>query len=209
MRRLTLVLLAAAPVAAGAQNPAPASARTPAAAQAQAPAIPPAAQQVAAAVLPLPDSMRAGAGVLGYDLGGRLVRLREGTNHMLCLADDPRDDRFHVACYHDSMDPFMARGRELRAQGLRPEAVDSMRNADVYAGRVRMPPVAALYSLTGPAGSFDPATNTAHGVRPLYVVYIPFATEASTGLSAQPQEGAPWIMSPGTPHAHIMLIPRM
>jgi hypothetical protein len=200
MRRLAIVFLAATPVVAVAQTPAPA---------AQAPRILPAAQQIASAVLPLPDSMRAGAGVLGYDASGRLVRLREPSNHMLCLADDPRDDRFHVACYHETMDPFMARGRELRAQGLGPEVVDSTRNADVYAGRVRVPPVAALYSLTGPAGSYDPATNTIRGARALFVVYIPFATEASTGLSAQPQEGAPWIMAPGTPHAHIMLIPRM
>jgi len=200
IRSVIAVLSLAVSGTAAAQMPAPA-ARTP--------TIPPAAQQIAAAVLPLPEGMRAAAGVLGYDPAMRLVRLREGTNHMLCLADDPRDDRFHVACYHDSMEPFMARGRELRAQGMGPEAVDSARNADVLSGRVRVPSVASLYSLTGPAGSFDPATGTVHGVHPLFVVYVPFATEASTGLSAQPQEGAPWIMAPGTPHAHIMLIPRM
>jgi hypothetical protein len=128
---------------------------------------------------------------------------------MVCLADDPREDRFHVACYHETLEPFMARGRELRAQGLRPEAVDSTRYAEVYAGRIRMPPVASLYSLTGPAGSYDAATNQVRGGRPLFVVYIPFATEASTGLSAVPQEGAPWIMFPGSPRAHIMFVPRM
>lgn len=179
------------------------------AATAQNVTVPPAAQQIAAAVLPLPEAMRASAAVMGYDAPGRLVRLRAGTNQMLCLADDPRDDQFHVACYHETMDPFMARGRELRAQGLRPEAVDSTRYADVMAGRVRVPPVASLYSLTGPAGSYDAATGTVRGARPLFVVYIPFATAESTGLSPVPQEGAPWIMHPGTARAHIMFVPRM
>ena len=49
----------------------------------------PVAWQVASAVLPLPDSMRPGAKVLGYR-GGELVELRAGTNGMICLADDPR-----------------------------------------------------------------------------------------------------------------------
>lgn len=176
---------------------------------AQAAAVPPAVQQVASAVLPLPEAMRDGATVLGYGADGRLVRLRAGTNSMTCLADDPREDRFHVACYHDTMEPFMARGRELRAQGLRPEAVDSTRYADVAAGRIRMPSVASLYSLTGPAGSYDAAANTVRGGRSLFVVYIPFATEASTGLSAVPRENAPWIMFPGTARAHIMFVPTM
>jgi len=47
------------------------------------------------------------------------------------------------------------------------------------------------------------------GARPLIVIYIPGATETSTGLSAKPAEGTPWIMFPGTPKAHIMFVPRM
>jgi len=196
MRRITGIVAAGIPLVA-------------AVARAQTPAIPPASEQIAAAVLPLPEAMRAAATVLGYGADGRLVRLRTGTNQMTCLADDPRDDRFHVACYHDTMEPFMARGRELRAQGLRPEAVDSTRYAEALAGVIRMPPVASLYSLTGPAGSYDAATNTVRGGRPLFVVYIPYATEASTGLSAVPREDAPWIMFPGSPRAHIMFVPTM
>jgi hypothetical protein len=171
--------------------------------------VPPAQRQIAAAVLPLPEGHRAGATVLGYDPQGRLVRLRAGSGIFTCLADDPRDDRFHVACYHNSLEPFMARGRELRAQGVQGDAVDSTRNADVAAGRLRMPAVASLYSLTGPAASYDPATGAVTGARPLFVVYLPGATEASTGLSTTPRSGAPWLMEPGTPKAHIMFQPGM
>jgi hypothetical protein len=77
---------------------------------------PTAPQQIAAAVLALPEKMREGAGVLGYKTGAKLEVLRASKNGMLCLADDPAEANFHVSCYHDSMDPFMARGRALRAE---------------------------------------------------------------------------------------------
>jgi hypothetical protein len=38
------------------------------------------------------------------------------------------------------------------------------------------------------------------------VVYVPYATPESTGLSTTPGT-APWLMYPGTPGAHIMISP--
>jgi hypothetical protein len=64
-----------------------------------------------------------------------------------------------------------------------------------------------LYNLAGPADSLD-----AEGV-PLtpmrwYVVYTPYATPQSTGLSLMPDgTGRPWLMYPGKPWAHIMITP--
>src|SRR4029453_1952041 len=112
-------------------------------------------------------------------------------------------------CYHGSLEAFMARGRALRAAGTTGAKVDSVRFAEVKRGWIATPRQATLSSLTGPAGSYDAATNSVKGGRPLVVVYIPGATEASTGLSAKPAEGTPWIMFPGTPKAHIMFVPRM
>jgi hypothetical protein len=177
-------------------------------APAQTPTIAPADDQIAAAVLPLPADARATATVLGYGADGKLTTLRKGTGSMICLADDPKEQRFHVACYHDSMEPFMARGRELRTSGVTGTQVDTVRFREAKAGSLKIPDhPSSLYSLTG--GTFDPATKTAPGARWLYVVYIPYATAASTGLSDKPQENAPWIMFPGTPKAHIMFTPRM
>lgn len=181
---------------------------TPLMAVAQTGTIAPAAEQIAAAVLPLPSEMRAAATVLGYGSDGKLGVLRKGNGGMTCLARDPKATAFHVACYHDSMEPFMARGRELRASGVSGTQVDTVRFREAKAGTLKLPDhPASLYSLTG--GSFDARTGTAPGARWLYVVYIPYATAASTGLSDKPQEGAPWIMFPGTPKAHIMFVPRM
>lgn len=167
-------------------------------------------QQITAAVLPAPEEMRAGATVLGYGSDGRLKKLRQGSGALVCLASNPTAERFHVACYQRSLEPFMARGRALRAHGVTGDRVDSVRFAEVRAGKLPMPKhPAMLYSLTGPADSFDPATGTAPNAKPLFVVYVPFATGKSLGLSTTPVEGAPWIMHPGTPKAHIMFEPRM
>jgi len=180
--------------------------------QAQSPAtLPTPEQQIAAAVLALPEGMRAGAAVLGYrSPGAGLTELRKGSNGMTCLADDPANPAFHVACYHESLEPFMARGRALRAEGVKGGLVDSARFREIKEGTLKMPATpTALYSLSGPAGSWDPATNAVKGGRALYVVYIPGATSASTGLPTIPAAGLPWIMFPGTPKAHIMFVPEM
>ena len=180
---------------------------------AQAPAkdAPPVAQQVAAAVLALPMEFRASARVLGYQGTSRqLAMVHPGKGPFTCLASDPAAAQFHVSCYHESLEPFMARGRALRASGVKGDQVDSARFAEVRAGRLAMPKqAAALYSLFGPPGTFDAATGTAAKAKPLFVVYMPGATAASTGLPAKPAEGAPWIMFPGTPKAHIMFEPKM
>ena len=168
------------------------------------------AKQIAAATLPLPAEFRDSATVLGYRASGALETLREGNGAFTCLASDPKVNRFHVACYHRSLEPFMARGRWLRSTGVTGEKVDSMRFMEIRKKRLKMPThPAALYSLTGPLTTFDTTTGVVTGARPLFVIYIPGATGKSTGLSEKPAEGTPWIMFPGTPKAHIMFVPRM
>jgi hypothetical protein len=175
---------------------------------AQEPVIHPASYQIAAAVTPFPEEQRAGASVLGYDSEKKLVSLRKGTNDMICLAPDPASKGFHSACYHRGMEPFMARGRELRASGVTGPQVDSVRFKEVASKKLKMPTTATmLYQIFG--GTFDEATGKVTGGSWLYVTYIPFATPASSGLSAKPSETGPWIMFPGTPKAHIMLTPKM
>ncbi len=180
-------------------------------AQSSAPLVPSAEHQIASAVLPLPSEFRDGAAVLGYRAGSpALVSLRKGAGAFTCLASNPALPRFHVACYHNSLEPFMARGRALRATGTKDDQVDSVRFREVRSGRLKVPrQPAALYSLTGPVGSYDTTTGKTGGARSLYVVYIPFATAESTGISAKPAQGTPWIMFPGTPKAHIMFVPTM
>lgn len=161
--------------------------------------------QIASAVLPLPKEMRDGAGVMGYRSGNKLELLRPAKNGMLCLADDPSDDQFHASCYHDSMEPFMARGRSLRDSGVKGPQVDTVRFAEVKSGKIKMPTSAAsLYQIFGAKGAYNAASGEVANPRSLFVVYMPFATAATTGLSTSPSKDGPWLMLPGTPKAHIM-----
>jgi hypothetical protein len=165
-------------------------------------------QQIASAVSALPAEFRESARVLGYKEGGKeLAPLRETSGQFTCLATEPGKS-FHVACYQSSMEPFMLRGRQLRAQGVKDPQVDTVRFAEVKSGKLVMPKQpAAMYQLFG--GTFDAASGKVIGAQALFVIYIPGATPATTGLSDKPAEGTPWIMFPGTPKAHIMLTPKM
>jgi hypothetical protein len=165
---------------------------------------PPAEQQIAGAVSPLPEDLRDGAAVLGYR-GSQLASLREGDNAMICLADDPAVAGFHAACYHEELEPFMARGRALRAEGYQRPAIDSVREAEIEAGTLTMPrEPRALYSLSSDQ-EYDPVGGVPTDASGLYVIYMPYATERSTGISATPAGDRPWLMFPGKPWAHVMI----
>jgi hypothetical protein len=162
-------------------------------------------QQIAAAVQALPKELRDGATVMGYRVATKLETLREGKNGMICLALFAVEPEFHVACYHKGMEPFMARGRALRAQGVKDPEVDSVRFREVKNGTIPMPKQAAMYQIFGTKKSWDAATGKVTDANTLMVVYMPGATPESTGLSPVPAKSGPWIMHPGTPKAHMML----
>lgn len=157
--------------------------------------------QIDGAVKAAPPSLREGATVLGYD-GDELTTLREGSGPLICIGDDPTAEGFRVACYHESLGPFMRRGRELRRRGV--SAVDSVRRAEIENGDLPYPDhPAALYNLSG---TYDATADTVRDASRLHVVYVPHATGPQTGLPTQPQENrGPWLMEPGQPWAHIMI----
>ena len=165
--------------------------------------------QIAGALSPAPGNLKAEASVLGFNNSGEMIQLREGTNGFICLADNPMDERFHASCYHESLEPFMARGRELRKEGKNRDENRAVRMAEIERGTLTMPEQpAALYQLFGPKDIFNLETGTVEGASPLYVMYIPYATTESTGLSSEPlMPGGPWLMDAGKPWAHIMYSP--
>jgi hypothetical protein len=158
-------------------------------------------QQITEAVSALPETVRAGAKVLGYRGDGGLRTIREGQT-FVCLADDPANPNFHVACYHESLEPFMARGRELRRDGKTVPESQQIRAEEIRGGTLQMPVHAALYSLSGPVSQ---ATGKPDSVAALFVIYMPNATEEGTGVAAQPSRERPWLMFPGQPISHVMV----
>jgi hypothetical protein len=162
------------------------------------------ADQIASAILAAPKERRAAATVLGYDANGKVVTLRKGTNDLICLADDPNVKALSVACYHKDLEPFMARGREL-AEQYKGKERHEQRWKEVDDGKVKMPREARmLYVLTGTG--YDAAKGEVTDSYLRWVVYVPYATPESTGLSTTSGPG-PWLMYPGTAGAHIMISP--
>lgn len=165
--------------------------------------------QIKTAVLPAPEEDRGEAKVYGYDEAGELVVLREGSNNLVCLADDPVREGIEVSCYSKELDPFMNRGRELKAQGKQVQDIREIRKAEVEAGTLKMPEVPSMqYIITAEEEDYNPDTGELEDFYIRYVIYTPFATTESTGLPDKPHlPGMPWLMDPGTHRAHIMVTP--
>ena len=162
------------------------------------------ADQIASSILAAPKERREAATVLGYNEKGEVVTLRKGSGDLVCLADDPAAKGFSVSCYHKDLEPFMARGRELSAQYKGKERHEA-RWKEVGEGKLNMPrEPRMLYVLSG--AGFDSGKGEVTDAYLRWVIYTPYATPESTGLTVTPGS-EPWLMYPGTAGAHIMISP--
>jgi len=150
-----------------------------------------------------------GAKVLGYNSSGEIVTLREGNNGLVCLADDPKSKGISVACYSDKLEPYMARGRALIAEGKTEKEKQEYRKKEIDEGVLMMPEEpAAVYVINGSEEDYDFNTGTLQNSRIRYVFYKPYMTVEETGLPTKPSlPGMPWLMDPGTHRSHIMITP--
>ena len=165
--------------------------------------------QIATAVLASPEALREKAMVYGYSDKGEFIVLRKGENEMVCLADDPNQGGLNVSCYHKDLEPFMARGRELKKDGKSFQEIFDIREKEVKDKKLAMPlQPTTLYVFSAKDEQFNATTGEVKDGNLRYVVYIPWATAESTGLPLKPDApGMPWIMDPGTHRAHIMITP--
>ncbi|NRB59281.1 MAG: hypothetical protein HRU50_04980 [Winogradskyella sp.] len=165
---------------------------------------------IATALMAAPKESRDNCTVIGYNMAGEFVTLKEGNNEFIVLADNPNDSGFSAACYHRDLEPFMARGRALKAMGKSRTEIFEIREEEAKSGKLDMgKPGSTLHIYYGQDALYDPKTSEVDGAIYRYVVYLPFATSASTGLPEQPiSSNHPWIMNPGTHKAHIMISPK-
>lgn len=169
----------------------------------------PAEIQIKTATLAAPEELREGTMVYGYNEQGEMVVLREGTNYLVCVADDPGKKGINVTCYSKKLEPFMARGRQLTEEGMTEMQRRDIRRQEAESGDLELPDAPAMtYILTGSDENYNPETGDLADGHFRYVIYIPYATAESTGLPEKPfVPGMPWIMDPGTHRAHIMVTP--
>ena len=165
--------------------------------------------QIKTALLAAPAEKKDSCTVYGYSADKQLVLLKQGTNELICLADNPDEPDFSVACYVKDLEPFMQRGRELRKQGFKDDSLFNEREKEVKAGTLQMPKQpAALFVYSAKDQDFNPATGEVKNGYLRSVIYMPYATTVSTGLPEKPAgPGMLWIMFPGTHGAHIMINP--
>jgi len=159
---------------------------------------------IAATVLAAPEALREGAEVRAWTEDGHLTTLREGSNEIICLGPRPDAEGFAVACYHDSLEPFMERGRELLRQGVEGRERDEVRWSEIRDGTLPMPAAAMVYNLRLPDADFDPAVVDPATGRRLHALYMRDATGEAMGVPVRPGDG-PWLMFDGTPSAHLMI----
>lgn len=158
--------------------------------------------QINQAVQPLPEDLRAGAGVFVYDAatGDRKV-LRAGTNQVECSPENPEDG--FTRCW-----PVATAGRrdlqaKLKAQKKSPKEIQDALAAAEKAGTIK----------PTPAGSISYRLSSKDTViKLLWIVSVPNMTPEMLGVSTVSQRdaalkghGLPWMMLPGTPGAHIMI----
>ena len=165
--------------------------------------------QLKTALLAAPADQRSEAMVYAYNSKGELQVLQEGTNNLVCIADDPNREGISVSCYNKKLEPFMARGRELTAEGKSEMEKREIRKQEVESGILQLTDTPSMvYILSGTKENYDKTTGALIDGKFRYVIYMPYATTESTGLPSKPEvPGMPWLMDPGTHRAHIMITP--
>jgi hypothetical protein len=169
----------------------------------------PSSPAVAASVLPLPQALRAGAGVRVVVPSGVSI-LRPSTNGLMCTADRPDDEVFDVRCYHLEWLAVMDYVRLLRQQGARDPVLDARLRDAERQGVIRFPesPTAG-YRMLGPIGAFDATTTTAgEAIDKWQSIHLPFRTATELGLPITPEGTMPYVMASGTWWSHVMIVHR-
>jgi len=163
---------------------------------------------VATALMAAPEESRSGCKVIGYNMAGEFVTFKEGDNEFIVLVDNHDQVGFNAACYHKDLEPFMARGRALKAEGKTSQEIFDIREKEMKAGELEITRGSTLHIYYGAKTLYDPETSKVDGAQLCYAVYMIWATAESTGLPAAPvASNHPWIMNPGTHRAHIMISP--
>lgn len=151
--------------------------------------------QIAQAVSPLPEMLRAGATVVTYNKSGDPVVLRQGSNAIVCTPNQGGAS-FAVNCYQKIMRAQNDMQAKLRAEGKDGKAIQAALQEARASGKLPAIPMGiATYSRLG---------KTDADSRVTWRIQLPGATAESSGLpDKKGAQGEPWLQLAGTPNAHI------
>jgi len=159
------------------------------------------ADDIAKAVLPLPEDLRAGAAIYVYDGKGDRKVLRPGTNMVECMPKNPEDG--FTRCYNKTTADRRDFEAKLKAKKTPEKEIDAAMDKATKEGKIKPAP----YGVINYRYSDDDKR-----IKLLWIMAVPNATPEMTGVSTVSQrdaalkgKGLPWMMLPGTPGAHIMI----
>jgi hypothetical protein len=176
---------------------------------------------IQAAVLPLPEPLRAGATVVSYEPEGTYTMLRKGSSDTVCI-HEPSEGKgrayqsgkiFWAHCYNESIFVMMKRRDELMKEFARTgktvdaKGVNDAIEREIKSGKLKLPAHPTMgFQMRGPLSGYNAATNTASTeIKSWQMVIIPYATGASLSLPEERTPGLPWVMDSGNLMAHIMI----
>jgi hypothetical protein len=164
-------------------------------------------REMAAAVLPLPDSLRPGAGVRVMSSAMVPTVLRESKNGMMCTIVTPGAEQFDARCYRLEFLKVVDYVRALSRSGVA-AAVDARLRADAKKGRIVIPDHAtAGYRMLGPSAAFDLRNNIAgSAIEKWQSIHIPFGRAEDMGIPTTEEGIMPFVMYSGTWWSHIMIV---
>lgn len=176
---------------------------------------------IKAAILPLPELQRAGATVVNHEPTGTYTVLRKGANEMVCIHEPSEGGGrayksgqiFWAHCYNEAIFALMKRRAELRKElagsgkTVDAKAVDDTIERDIKSGKLKLPTHPTIgFQMRGPLSGYNVTANTVSTeIKSWQMVIIPYATGASLSLPEERTTGLPWVMSPGSAMAHIMI----
>jgi hypothetical protein len=146
-----------------------------------------------------------------YVLGPKGYRkVREGRNGFTCLVSRQRPDTLEPECFDAvgtaSVVPVRIFVEEQRAAGTAEPRIQSLVEEGYKSGRFKAPGKPGLvYMLSGHNYVFDPGRNAVIHFPGHLMFYAPYATQKDVGSGP----GAPYIVAPGTPHALMIVVPRL
>ncbi len=157
-------------------------------------------EKIAQAVQPLPEDLRAGAGVFEYNEAGERAVLREASNQVEC---QPLDEDGFTTCYPLTTQERRDYSAKLGAGGLE--------GAELFAAAAKAEEDGIIEA--SPFGSmiYRKYENDDR-IQLLWVVFLPGATSDDLGMPTASQRdnslagmGRPWMMREGPPGAHLMI----
>ena len=137
------------------------------------------------------------------------IRARDGRNGFTCLVSRERRDTIEPECFDAAGTATVVPVRMFieaqRAAGTSDTRIAALVEEGYASGRFKAPGPGLVYMLSDHNYVFDPEQKQVIHFPGHLMFYAPYATQKDVGSGP----GAPYVVSPGTPHALMIVVPAL